>query len=338
MRRFWAMAARRWPFAAPAHQLVAAIGQDHVHLLETSGIVDAVALRPHDTVPCSTCRRSARVIYEPGGAVAICTGPDECPDEELGPTPARLVLSTGPLAAKLAGALELDGQPGAPGAVTPLGARRIGDELVAFYLCPSPRHRDTVPALAPLADGGPEVGVMLVPDARTIPADMPAKIGGVSLVWAGLDEVLTVGPRLVADLGPVLSRRAFRGVVYERPFDGLTFAAEGVLWHGRLVVPVARGVAVQLLRVLAGRPGEWSTRRELWWRLWPEEHTRDGDLPRGANPERFDARLRVAINEARAALRTVGLDGVVENQRGSDDEGGYRLALRREQVRLPIAA
>ena len=47
-----------------------------------------------------------------------------------------------------------------------------------------------------------------------------------------LDEVLTVGPRLTADLGPILARRAFRGVVYERPFDGLAFGAEGVLFVG----------------------------------------------------------------------------------------------------------
>ncbi|MFZ5480656.1 MAG: hypothetical protein ACOZNI_28090 [Myxococcota bacterium] len=337
MNRFWTMAGRQWPPAAPAHQLVASLGGSHVHLLQRSGVLEPVALRHYDTVPCSECRRDARVIFEPGGAVAVCTSANECPDEELGPVPARLVLRPDSFAARLATALELDGTPGQRGPVMALGRRQVGEELVAFDFCAGLRYRDALDVLRRLARGGPSVRVVLVPDARTLPADAPARIGSAQLVWAGLDEVLTVGERLSADLGPILARRTFRGAVYVRPFHGLDFSADGVLWHGRVVVPVTRGLAVQLLRVLAENPGEWMSRRELWRRLWHEEHTRDGDIPRGVNPERFDARLRITVAEARAALRGVGLEGALENQRGDVARGGYRLSLRPEQVRAAAA-
>lgn len=337
MNRFWTMAGRQWPPAAPAHQLVASLGGSHVHLLQSAGVLHAVALRHYDTVPCSECGRDARVIFEPGGAVAVCTSADECSDEELGPRPARLVLRPDSFAARLAAALELEGTPGQRGPVMALGRRHVGEELVAFDLCAGLHYRDALDALRCLAKGGPSVRVVLVPDARTLPADAPARIGSVEVVWAGLDEVLTIGERLVADLGPVLARRAFRGAVYVRPFRGLDFGADGVLWHGRLVVPGTRGLAVQLLRVLAENPGEWISRRELWRRLWHEEHTRDGDIPRGMNPDRFDGRLRIVVGEARSALRGAGLDGVLENQRGNEAQGGYRLSLRPEQVRAAAA-
>ncbi len=337
MKRFWAMAGRQWPPAAAAHQLVAALGGNHVHLLQRAGVLEAVALRPHDTVRCSECWRDARVIFEPGGAVAVCTSPEECPDEELGPRPARLVLRPDSFAKRLAAALELDGTPGQRGLVMALGRRHVGEELVAFDLCAGLHYPGALDALGRLAKGGPAVRVVLVPEARALPADAPERLGRTEVVWAGLDEVLTVGDRLTADLGPILSRRAFRGAVYVRPFHGLDFGAEGARWQGRLVIPVTRGLAVHLLRVLAENPGEWMSRRELWRRLWHEEHTRDGDIPRGVNPERFDARLRITVAEARAALRSAGLDGALENQRGNEANGGYRLSLRPEQVRAATA-
>lgn len=331
------MAGRQWPPAAPAHQLVAALGGDHVHALQRAGVVEAVGLRHFDTVPCSECRHSARVIFEPGGAVAVCTSPDECPDEELGPRPARLVLRPDSFARRLAVALELEGTPGERGIVMALGTRRLGEELVAFDFCASLRYRNAMLMLRRLAMGGPSVRVVLVPDSRVLPADAPTRLGRTELVWAGLDEVLTVGDRLVADLGPILARRAFRGAVYERPFDGLDFGAAGAMWGGRVVLPAARGTAIHLLRVLAERPGEWMSRRELWLRLWPEDHTRDGDFPRGFNPELLDHRLRTAVLEARAALSVVGLKSTLNNKRGSDENGGYRLSLAAEQVRAAAA-
>jgi hypothetical protein len=337
VKRFWAMAGRQWPPAAPAHHLVAALGFDHVQILQRAGVLEAVALRPHDTVRCSECSRDAQVIFEAGGAVAVCMSPNECPDEELGPRPARLVLRPDPFAARLAAALELEGTPGQQGVVMALGRRHVGDELVAFDFCAGLHYRDALDSLRRLAKSGPAVRVVLVPEARALPADAPERLGRTEIVWAGLDEVLTVGSRLMADLGPILGRRAFRGAVYVRPFHGLDFGADGVLWHGRVVVPAARALAVRLLRVLAERPGEWMSRRELWRRLWDEEHTRDGDIPRGANPDLFDSRLRTTVLEVRAARDGAGLTSALGNKRRSETKGGYRLCLPPEQVRASAA-
>ena len=337
MNTFWALAARDWPGGWPAHELARRIGLAKVEGLRAAELLRDVPIRAYDSVSCGECRRTARVVFEPTGAVAICTGPDLCPDEELGPAPTRLVVDPAPFAARLADALGLDGAPGKIAVVTTLGRRRIGDEEVAFDLCSHPHHPGVLDALTRAARGGPAVRLVLVPDLRRLPGDVPTAVGDVDLVWAGLNEVVTVGERLSVDLAPVLARRRFRGLPDAPPFAGLAFTGDGATWAGTVILPPARGVAIQLVEVLSERPGEWFTRRDLWRRLWPEEHTASGELPRGANPDRFDGRLRMAVTEARAGFRAVGLERAVENQRGDDASGGYRLALRASLVQPPRA-
>lgn len=332
MNAFWALAARDWPGGWPAHELARSIGRANVGSLRAVELLREVPIRPYDSVSCAECRRTARVLFEPTGAVAVCTGPDLCADEELGPAPTRLVLDPLPFAVRLAAAFGLDGALGKAAVVTTLGRRRIGDEEVGFDLCSHPHYPGVPDALTRAARGGPAVRVVLVPDLRRLPGDVPTAVGDADLVWAGLNEVVAVGERLSVDLAPVLSRRRFRGLPDAPPFAGLAFTGDGATWAGTVILPPARGVAVELLEILSERPGEWVTRRDLWRRLWPEEHTVSGELPRGANPDRFDGRLRMAVTEARAGFRAVGLERVVENQRGDEATGGYRLALRPSQV------
>lgn len=334
MTAFWALAARDWPPSYPTHELVAAVGVERVAQLHDAGVLRHEAIRPYGTVTCRECRRDARVIYEAGGAVAICTGDFGCPDEELGPVPSRSAMQAGELASRLASALHLDGAPGREALVTPLGRRRIGDEEVAFDLCSHPGRPEALEALAACARRGPEVRVVLVPCSRRLRADAPADVGGAEIVWVGLDEVVRLGGGLAVDLRPVLARRRFRGAVAEPTFDGLVVEERGAAWCGQRVLGSDEGRALRLLRELAERPGEWVPRKALRRAVWPDDHTRGGELRRGADPGTFDEQLRGVVKDLRASLREVGLDAAVENNRGGEEKSAYRLLVRPERVRV----
>lgn len=334
MKAFWSFAGRFWPPAGPTHELVGRLGADTVASLHVAGVLEQVALRPYDTVRCPECWRNARVIFEPTGAVAICTGDFECPDLELGTAPSRSVMRVEGFLERVAKSLELTGSPGRPATVTPLGQRRIGDEDVAFDFCPFP-HRPEVPeALAALARRGPSVRVVLVPDSQRLQADSPSEAGDVELLWAGLDEVVRLDGRVSTTLAPILARRRFRGIQVERPFDGLVVAERAATWRGQPALRADDGLALRLLLALAERPGEWVLRKDLRRAVWPDEHTRNGELPRGVYAGSLDERLRPVVKKLRDSLLDVGLGGVVENNPGNEEKSAYRLRLPAEQVRL----
>jgi hypothetical protein len=302
-------------------------------VLHATGALERVAIRPYEAVRCPECSRDARVLYLPEGAIGVCTGDFLCPDLELGPAPSRSVMRVDGFLQRLAATLRLDGAPGRPSAVTPLGRRRIGDIEVAFDFCPRPDAADVPPALAALARRGPEVRVVLVPDSSRLRADALGEIDGVNLVWAGLDEVARLDGSMQIDLQPVLAHHRFPGATAERTFDGLLLDASGASWRGTQAIGGAQRRALQLLHALAMRPGEWVPRRELWRAVSPQEFTKSGALPRGANPDWLEEQLRQVVKETRAALRAVGLDDVVQNQRGDEAKGAYRLALPADAVR-----
>ena len=227
----------------------------------------------------------------------------------------------------MAEALALEGTPGTGEAVIPLGRRRLGEEIVAFDLCVHPDRAGFEDALYRLARRGPRVRVLLVPDSARIPADALSEIAGVELVWVGLDEVLVVNRGLRADLQPLLTRRSFTGFTLELPFDGLVIEPGGVSWRGAAVPLKPR--ALRLLRALATHHPAVATRAQLWREVWPEDHTRTGEVARGVNPDLLDSRLRQAVAEVRAALG----DDAVDNARGGERAGGYRLALAASQLR-----
>ncbi len=329
MSAFWALAGRDWPPRYPTHQLVHDIGPVALAALLGTGVLREEAVRPHDTVPCSACRRRAEVIYQRGSTFAICSGPKGCPDEDLGPAPSWAAMNAEDFARRLAAALGLDGLPGVGGAVVPLGTRRIGDESVAVELCPHPTAQ-AVAELSRIVRHGPAVHVVLVPDSGRLQADLPREVGDVEVVWAGLDEVLTLDGALGVDLTPVYARRRFRGLVTLVPFAGLVVGSDGAWWAGQRVIEAELVQALALVRVLSRRPGEIVTMRELWRAVRPSEHTAKGGLAKGVKTTDLDDGLRQVVCEVRAALAVTGVENVVENKR----KVGYRLNLEPGQIRI----
>ncbi len=332
VKRFWALAARDWPPDFPTHQLATAIGAAALASLLAAGVLQTEAIRPWSTVPCTLCRRDARVVYLARGAVAVCTGDEECPEEELGPAPSWSGMDAVHFIGRLAVALNLDGVPGRLGDVVALGRRKIGDETVAVDLCPHPNEPAALEALTRAVRGGPAVRIVLVPDSRRLLADMPSELGGVELVWAGLDEVVSMDGGLRVDLAPITARRAFRGFVDR--FDGLHIDGDVVRWRGIEVVDPQQQQAIALLRALAVRPGEVVTWRNLRRKVWPLDHSDTGILGRSLIPDKLDGRLRIVVSELRDALDDLGWDGTLKNKRGGEDKGGYRLLLPVERVRV----
>lgn len=102
---------------------------------------------------------------------------------------------------------------------------------------------------------------------------------------------------------------------------------EGATWQAKPLPLKPR--ALRLLRSLVKHYPDTPSRAQLWREVWPEDHTRTGEIARGVVPELLDSRLRQAVAQLRRAL---GKE-VVENERGSEDDGGYRLALPPKQLR-----
>ena len=186
--------------------------------------------------------------------------------------------------------------------------------------------------------GGPPVRVLLTPDSRCIPADAPAEVGGVELVWLGLDEVVRLEGGLRADLDALTSRRVFRGFrSVPAPFAGLSLDGNDATWAGVRVGLEGALLLRRLLGELAARPNQVVTREDLWRSLYPDDFTRNGNLARGVNPEDLNDRLRKLVGKLRIALQSAGRGGngpVIDNARGSETVGGYLLALPPAMVRF----
>ena len=330
MKRFWAMAAAHWPLSAPRGPLEVLIGVAQVDALLGAGILHVAALEEDDVVECASCGANARLVWEDAGFVAVCEGETECRCERFGSAPERVFVDPGAFARSVADALGVEGVPGAPEPVVPLGRRMFGEELVAFDLVARPGRPGVLDALHRIARGGPRVRVMLVPDSRRLPASAPTELAGVEIVWVGLDALLVVGTPLCVDLRAVVSRRHFPGVIVEERFDGLLVEDRGASWRGQALDIEASPLSLRLLRLLATHPGELVGDAALWRSLYPDDHTKGGNLARGANPEDLKDRVRFVVGSLRAALRAAGAGELVENVRGA----GYRLASAPERVRI----
>ena len=330
MERFWAMAAAHWPLSTPRASLEDLIGVAQVDALLGVGILHVAALEDGDVVECASCGANARLVWEDAGFVAVCEGEVECPCEPFGSAPERVFIDPGAFARTVADALGLEGVPGVPAPVVPLGRRMFGEERVAFDLVARPGRAGLLDALERHARGGPRVRVVLVPDSRRLPASAPTELAGVEIVWVGLDELLVVGTPLRVDLRAIVSRRHFPGVIVEERFDGLLVGDRRASWRGQAFDIEASPLSLRLLRLLATQPGEFVGDAALWRSLYPDDHTKGGNLARGANPEDLKDRVRFVVGSLRAALRGAGAGELVENVRG----GGYRLALPLERVRI----
>lgn len=330
MTRFWATAAAHWPLSLPRRRLEAAIGAEDVAALVGSGILTEAPLRASETLPCATCRRPARLVAEPEGLVAVCSGDADCPWEAFGLEETRLRVQPVRVFDALARALALEGVPGTEALATPLGRRTLGDEQVAFDFVARPTLEGVEDALHRLVRGGPRVRVLLVPCAARLPATAPAELAGIDLVWVGLDELLVVGAPMSVDWRALLAHRTFAGFSPSVSFTGLTIGPDGVWWGGRRVEKQPTPLATQLLRILAARPGVNITHAKLWLALWPEKHTRAGRIAKGESPDGFNHGVRTLVAELRERL---GKE-VIVNERGGAQKGGYSLGLQPEMVRL----
>ncbi len=339
MRCFWTLAARHWPLATARRRLDAVLGEERVCQLVAAGLLQVEALREAHGVACRTCGRRAELVAEGEALVAVCPAGEGCPTEPFPADAERLVMDAAHVARVLAGALALEGTPGAPGAVVTLGERDLGSTRVAFDLVPRPSAAGVQDAILRRARGGPELRLLLVPDRTRLPADVPREAGTTLLCWMGLGDVFRCDAgTVVADLGVIATRAGLRGVVPDAPFDGLLVMPTGVTLAGH-AVPLDRSpLAQRLLHEFAQRPGEFVPRRTLWRLLYADDHTREGRVARGVNPDDLDDRLRAVIAELRRALRATP-DGeaaaaLIENRRGDPDAGGYRLDLHASRVRL----
>jgi hypothetical protein len=330
LKAFWELAARHWPISMPRRRFDAAIGGANVDALLAAGLLARGALLEEETVTCLECHGSARLAPEPEGLVAVCLGDMECPVEHFGSQPERVFIEPTAFSRVLARALELEGLPATDGILCPLGRRKLGDELVAFDFVPRPTRAGVVDALHRLARGGPRVRVLLVPSMARVAAAPPAEVGGVDLVWVGLDDLLVVASPLGVDWQALLERRTFAGFSPSVPFAGLSVGPDGLWWGGRRVEDEPTPLAMRLLHTLAARPGACIPHAKLWLALWPDKHNRFGNLPKGANPEHFNHGVRVLVSELRERVGA----GTIENKRGSAQTGGYLLSLPPEMVRL----
>ncbi len=323
MKPFWSLLAKHWPLSMPRTHLEALIGGDRVGSLVAAGLLEGVALQEGETVPCHCCGGSARLVDEGEEMVAACTGDFACPVEHLGPSAERLRVEPISFARTLQRALSLDGQPGEPAPIVPLGRRALGEQGVAFDLVGRPSRMGLVDALYRLARGGPSLRVLLVPDGHRLPADVPSELAGVDLLWVGLDELLIVEDGLRADLRALTRRRAFPG------FAVPALRAEPIVEQAPASPAEApfhlTPKAERLLRALSERPGVLISKIDLRAAVWPEEHTRTGLLPRSANPDLYDTRLRQLVAELRGALG----EAAIEARRGDERVGGYRLTPSR---------
>lgn len=332
MKPFWSLLAKHWPLSMPRTHLEALIGLDRVAGLVAAGLLEGLALQDGETVPCHCCGGSARLVDEGEEMVAACTGTFACPVEHLGRSPERLRVEPIAFARIVQGTLDIDGLLGEPAPIVPLGRRALGDQTVAFDLVGRPGRIGLVDALYRLARGGPSVRVLLVPDGHRLPADMPSELGGVDLLWVGLNELLLIEDGVRADLRALTRHRTFPGFavpVTEPPpppaaparTPVLEIGPDHVWWASQKISLNVQ--ALRLLRILAEHPGEVVPKVQLRAAVWAEEHTRGGQLPRGANSDHFDARLRRVAAELREALG----DDALEVRRGNEREGGYRLHL-----------
>lgn len=328
MKAYWELAARHWPLSMSRRRLEAAIGGENIDALLAAGLLARGALLPYQTVTCRECQWDARLVPEGSELVAVCTSDLLCPAEPFGPSPERLFVEPGTFVRAVARALGLEGVPAPHEVVCPLGRRMLGSELVAFDFLPRPHRAGVEDALHRLVRGGPPTRVALVPSGPRLRADMPSELGGVDLLWLGLDDLLVLDGSLRVDWGALLARRTFAGFAPSVPFTGLSLGPDGLWWGGRRI-DEPTPLAMRLLRTLASRPGECIPHARLWLALWPDKHTRTGGLPRGANPEHFNHGVRVLVNELRGRL---GTDTVV-NKRGDPQNGGYLLAVPAEMVR-----
>ena len=87
----------------------------------------------------------------------------------------------------------------------------------------------------------------------------------------------------------------------------------------------------RMLVFLARRPGDFVSKEELAFELWPSECWPKTRVPR--EPVRIDRRLRQLKSDLIGAFRRLGADQPLEQRSGrAGGDGAFRLALTPDQV------
>lgn len=335
MKSLWRAMDKGWALIGPEPALQHQLGHGLQQLNEL-GLLRREPYQEGGSYPCTYCSQNRRVVeYE--GTWAVCTSPeDACEPMDISTVDRVEVDETG-IAGLLREVLRLDGpaEPLHPARPVRVGDRALGGRRVVFaFVRPlRARERDVLDWIRLQ----PEAGVVLLQPRRSNQPDWALPRGA---TWVALDDHVDLAQG-VADLSSVAIGMDLEGQELAqllRPKFDLVIDRRGAGFYGGARVGQGRSERLlQLLRVLASRPGEWLSRREIQRELYPDEVTNRGRLL--TDPETLDRRLRQQISSLGKALanagESAGLKNPIENLRArSDTEGGYRLSLLPSRIYL----
>lgn len=335
MRDLWQAMDLGWALIGPEPTLHQQFGSALRQLSE----LDLLRREPYQegqSYPCTYCSQNRRVV-EFEGTWAVCTSPeDACAPMDISAVD-RVEVDETRVANLLREVLRLKGPAEALQAARPvrIGDRVLGGQRVVFaFVRPlRVRERDVLDWIRLQ----PEDSVVLLHPRRSNQPDwaLPREA-----TWLALDEHVDLAQGTV-DLSAIAIGMDLEGQELAellRPHFDLVIDRRGEAFYGGARVGQGRSERlVELLRVLAHRPGEWLNRRELQRELYPDEITNRGRLL--TDPETLDRRLRQQVSSLGKALakagESAGLRNPIENLRArSDTEGGYRLSLLRSRIYL----
>lgn len=335
VRRFWRRMAQGWPIAAPHPLIEESLGADVLDVLSRHGLLVRQPLLDGAPIVDLACSSGRVLVVADGDAVAMCTGTPACCEPVELDAPERLLVDPIAFAALLRELLGLDGPTERPhwNHVALLGERLLGAERVRFAFVPRPGCVTPTRLERWLAAHPCGLTVLLAPVRDAIPPTSPP-----TTMWLSLDETVDLVAG-TADLSELAVHHDLAGDHLEllTPRHALVIGAEPeeVLYGGRRLAIERRPLQRTLLCILAERPSEWVCRRELLVALYADEITSSGRYL--TDPTNLERRMRQLISDLRHSFQDVGAPDLpphpIENQRSrSDVEGGYRLALRPEQV------
>lgn len=335
MKRLWQQMAQGWPIAAPHPIITESLGAEVVELLTLHGLLVSQPLLDGATVVDLACSSGRVLVVTDEGAVAMCTGTPACCEPVELDAPERLLLDPTAFTALLRDLLGLDGPIERPhwNHVALLGERRLGPNRVRFAFVPRPRCVTTTRLERWLAAHPFGLTVLLAPIRDAIPPMSPP-----NTLWLSLDETVDLVTG-TADLSELAAHHDLGGDHLEllTPRHALVIGAESedVLYGGRRLAIERRPLQRMLLRLLAERPNEWVCRRDLLVALYADDISSSGRYL--TDPTSLERRMRQLVSDLRHSFEDVGAPDLpshpIENQRSrSDVEGGYRLALRPDQV------
>lgn len=335
MNALWQRMARDWPIAAPRPVLVERLGDDVVEQLTRHELLVRQPLRDGDPLGYLGCLHGRVLVVTDEQASAVCSGTPACCEPIELDAPERLVLDPAGFTARLRRLLGLTGPAEPPhwNHVALLGERRLGTDRVRFAFVPRPECVTRTRLKRWLRAQPTGLTVLLAPTRDVIPPTTPNHT-----VWLSLDETVDL-VRGTADLSELQVHPELEAGDPDllKPHYPLVIGseAEGVFYGGQRLAIDRRPMQRTLLCILAQHPGDWVCRRDLLLRLYPAEITTSGRML--VDPTHLERRMRQLVSDLRQSFAGARAQGLplhpIENQRSrSDVEGGYRLALRPDQV------